>query len=259
MNLDKAKIRTLRVLEVVEHAPLLVSLYVERIFDAEPGQFVNVWLPGLDEKPFSISDLTATRMELSAKGIGTFSKKLVAVKPGEWIGIRGPFGNGFSLQDDGLLVGGGTGVAPLRFLAHRLSERGFTYRTAVGVRTRSDLFFATDYDAADVMSDDGSIGGKGLVTARVEQLLQEKRPRMLYVAGPEPMLLAVRALAERLDVPYELSLERYMKCGFGLCGQCSLDGAGHRVCTEGPIFGRGALEGVTELGLPHRIASGRRP
>jgi len=259
MSLDRAKMRTLRVLEVVRHGPQLGSFYLERTFDAEPGQFVNVWVPGLDEKPFSISDLTATRLELSVKAVGRLSTRLLEMRSGDWVGLRGPFGRGFSIQDDSLLVAGGSGLAPVRFLAHRLAERGFAFRLAIGVKTRADLFFSEEYEKHEPMSEDGSVGGTGLVTQRVAQWIGERRPRQICAAGPEPMMLAVRALADRAEVPYELSLERYMKCGFGLCGQCCLDGAGLRVCCEGPVFRREDLEGITELGQPHRMASGRRP
>jgi dihydroorotate dehydrogenase electron transfer subunit len=258
MNLVRAKVRTLQVLEVVTHAPLLASLYLEQTFEADPGQFVNVWIPGLDEKPFSISDLSGGRLELTVKGIGPFSRRMAGMKAGEWLGIRGPFGHGFSLQGEAILVAGGSGLAPIRFLAKRLAARSLPFRLAIGVRTASDLIFPADLGGAELMSDDGSLGGAGLVTVRLAQMLATRRPAIVYGAGPEPMLLAVRDLAERAGVPYELSLERYMKCGFGICGQCCLDGLGVRVCTEGPVLKREDLEGVTDLGKPHRTASGRR-
>lgn len=256
---DRAKMRTLKVLEVVAHAPGLKSLYFEKPFEAGPGQFVNLWIPGVDEKPFSVSDLTATRMEVSVKAYGAFSTRLMETKAGELLGVRGPFGQGFELEPDGLLVAGGIGLAPVRFLAKRLAAAGLAHRTVVGVRSTSDLIFPAEYAGADLMSEDGSVGGKGLVTARVEAMLAERRPKVVYGAGPEKMLLAVRDLADRFDVPYQLSMERYMKCGFGLCGQCCMDGEGLRVCCEGPVFDREDLARITELGKPHRAASGRRP
>lgn len=259
MDLARAKMRTLPVLEVVAHGPGLKSLYFEQTFDGAPGQFVNLWIPGVDEKPFSISDLAGGRMELSIKAYGPFSTKLMDAKPGDRLGIRGPFGHPFRLEPDGLLAAGGIGLAPLRFLARRLEAKGLSYRLAIGLRSKADLIFPAEYASASLASEDGSIGTKGLVTGRVEALIDERRPRLIYGAGPEPMLLAVQAIAERREVPYQLSFERYMKCGFGLCGQCALDGSGIRVCTEGPVLEREALEGVTDLGQPHRTASGRRP
>jgi dihydroorotate dehydrogenase electron transfer subunit len=258
MELDRARMRTLPVLEVLEHGPGLGSLYLEQPFDAEPGQFVNVWIPGVDEKPFSISDISSGRLELSVKAFGAFSQRLLAARTGDLLGVRGPFGRGFTLEDDSLLVAGGIGLAPVRFLAHRLEARGLTYQIVVGLRSRGDLVFAHDYESAELMSEDGSVGGKGLITSRLEELLTERRPRVICGSGPERMLLAVRALADRFEVPFQLSFERYMKCGFGLCGQCCLDGTGARICCEGPVFTREGLAGVTDLGQPHRTASGKR-
>ena len=258
MSLDKAKMRTAPILEVVEHAPALASLWTEQLFEVEPGQFVNVWIPGLDEKPFSVSDLSKGRMELTVKGIGPFSRRLASMKPGERLGLRGPFGHGFSLTDDSLLVAGGTGLAPIRFLARRLAARALAYRLAIGVRSKADLIFPAEWSDARLSSDDGTLGTRGLVTSVMEQLIAERRPKLVCAAGPEPMLVAVREIATRLGLSFELSFERYMKCGFGICGQCCLDGTGLRVCTEGPVLKRKDLEGVTDLGLPHRTASGRR-
>ncbi|HEY3446457.1 MAG TPA: dihydroorotate dehydrogenase electron transfer subunit [Myxococcales bacterium] len=257
---DRAKMRTQPVLEVVCHAPGLKSLYFEKPFEAEPGQFVNLWVPGVDEKPFSVSDLSGGRMEISVKAYGAFSTRLLEAKPGDFLGIRGPFGKGFELEADGLLVAGGIGLAPIRFLSKRLQAAGLEHRTVIGLRSRADLIFPDEYaSGADLMSEDGSVGGKGLVTGRLEAMLAERRPRVVYGAGPEKMLLAVRDLADRFQVPFQLSFERYMKCGFGLCGQCCLDGEGLRVCCEGPVFNREDLAKITELGKPHRTASGRRP
>jgi len=258
-NSDRAKMRTLRLLEVVQHAPGLKSLYFEQPFEAQPGQFVNLWIPGVDEKPFSVSNLAGGRMEISIKAYGAFSTRLIESKPGDWLGVRGPFGKGFRLEPDGLLVAGGIGLAPIRFLSKRLEAAGLAHRTVIGLRSKDDLIFPAEYAGAALMSEDGSVGGKGLVTVRVEELIAERRPSVVYGAGPEKMLLAVRDLADRFEVPYQLSFERYVKCGFGLCGQCCLDGEGLRVCCEGPVFTREELAKITELGKPHRTASGRRP
>ncbi|MBI5543251.1 MAG: hypothetical protein HY901_05145 [Deltaproteobacteria bacterium] len=128
------------------------------------------------------------------------------------------------------------------------------------MNSSADLIFPADYQGAALASEDGSVGRRGLVTSLLEEMLESgPRPRAVYGAGPERMLLAVQELVTRFEVPFQLSFERYMKCGFGLCGQCALDGSGVQVCTEGPVLERQDLEGVTDLGQPHRTASGRRP
>ncbi len=127
-----ARMRTFKVVRVVEHTPLLKSFYVEAPFAAEPGQFVNLWIPGVDEKPFSISDLAGGLLELSVKAVGSFTHRLMAVRVGDWLGIRGPLGRAFRLEDDSVLVGGGIGFAPLRFLARRLRDAGLRHRAVRG-------------------------------------------------------------------------------------------------------------------------------
>ena len=253
-----ARMHTYRVERVVEHGPALKSFYFRVPFVPLPGQFVNLWIPGVDEKPFSVSDVVDGQIELSVKAYGPFTQRLMQAQVGDFLGVRGPYGSSFSLEDDAFLVGGGIGLAPLRLLSRRLREKGLKHRMVIGLRSRSDLIFPDEFKGAEITSEDGSIGAKGLVTAALEPLLARERPRLFYIAGPERMLVAVMEQARRFGVEAQVSLERYMKCGVGLCGQCCLDGPGLRVCVEGPVFDAKRLEGVTDLGQPHRTASGRR-
>ena len=101
--------QTFRITDIVAHHDGLKSFYVERPFTIKPGQFVTVWLPGIDEKPFSVSDMTADHLEITVKAVGPFTKELMNRRKGEYIGLRGPFGKGFALKDNTLLVGGGIG------------------------------------------------------------------------------------------------------------------------------------------------------
>lgn len=254
--------QTFRITDIVAHHDGLKSFYVERPFRLEPGQFVTVWLPGIDEKPFSVSDMTANHLEITVKAVGPFTKELMNRRKGEYIGLRGPFGKGFSLKDDTLLVGGGIGMAPLRFLARALGESGKRFRLLFGVRTAADLPFQEYYRSlpgCTIVSEDGSIGNKGLVTQFMDPVIEEAQIRHISAAGPERMLMAVRDFSTSRHIPYELSFERYMKCGIGICGQCCMDGSGLRLCVDGPVLTARKLAPITEIGLPHRTASGRRP
>ena len=257
---DRAAMRTFQVSRVIKHGPGLASLYLQAPFDVAPGQFVNVWLPGIDEKPFSVSDRIGDEIELSVKAVGPFSTRLANAAVGDWVGVRGPYGHGFTLVADSVLVGGGIGIAPLRFLSRALAEEGLRHTLLFGVKSRGDLIFPADYvEATELWSDDGSIGARGLVTVGLKAFLERAAPRVIYGGGPEAMLLAVRELAQKHQIPIQLSFERYMKCGFGICGQCCLDGSGIRLCVDGPVLTEKELAEVTELGLPHRKASGARP
>lgn len=229
-------------------------------FDAVPGQFVNVWLPGADEKPFSLSDLHRGRLEITVCAVGPFTRRLLECRPGDRLGIRGPFGNGFSVRDHMLLVGGGMGLAPLHFLARRLQRAATPFNMLAGARTAGQIIFRDRFEVlgASFATDDGSAGHAGPVTELLPEALCRIPLAGVCACGPEAMLAAVRDICDSHATNYQLVLERYMKCGIGVCGSCCLDDSGLRVCVEGPVFGRSDLAGVTELGQPHRDAAGCR-
>lgn len=255
--------RTYPVLKVIHHSKNLKSFIFPRIFDAEPGQFILLWIPGLDEKPFAVSGLSDSHMEITIRDIGFFTHAMMNMGEGDMLGLRGPFGRGFSLCDQMILIGGGIGNAPVRFLAQRLAELGKSFRWIVGVKTAGDLIFrdwVQNMPQCTLISDDGSLGQKGLVTDILPDLVEHAPPACLAAAGPEPMLAAIFEFAESSQpiIPVQLSFERYMKCAIGICGQCCMDGSGLRICVEGPVLGREQLKEITEIGLPHRGPSGRR-
>ncbi|MFH1530770.1 MAG: dihydroorotate dehydrogenase electron transfer subunit [Pseudomonadota bacterium] len=251
---------TFPVQRVVTHAPDLKSVYLPREFDVAPGQFVLLWLPGIDEKPFSVSGVTDNFLEITIKSVGPFTRAMMDVEVGQRVGLRGPFGRGFRPVGPAVVVGGGCGVAPVRHLAQVMARTGVEFELVLGARTATDLMFRDEYHrgGAWLVTEDGSLGTRGLVTDRLRELLAQGHCEQVFAAGPEGMLLAVRDLAEEHLLDYQLSFERYMKCGIGICGHCCMDGTGIRMCTEGPILTRRDLAGVTDLGLPHRSATGAR-
>ena len=112
-----------------------------------------------------------------------------------------------------------------------------------------------------VSTDDGSKGHKGFVTQIVEEILINKlsnKQIILATCGPEMMEKAVLDLANKYDVECEISIERYMKCGFGICGQCTVDPIGIRMCVEGPVVNRETANQITEFGKYHRDKSGAK-
>ena len=256
-----------RVEEVLVHHETLKTFVMEAPFSIAPGQFVMLWLPGVEEKPFSPSLATQNwrsrpgRIELTVRAVGAFTHALMGVKPGQLLGLRGPFGRGFSLEPFSLLVGGGMGIAPLRYLAEALDSSGLPFHALLGARTGRDLLFTDWFSrrSASLFTDDGSAGTAGLVTQSLDAELSSGLFRNVCACGPEPMLLAVMKICETRSVPYQFGFERYMKCGIGICGQCCMDGSGIRLCKEGPVLTAHELAGITELGLPHRDASGARP
>jgi dihydroorotate dehydrogenase electron transfer subunit len=235
---------------------------------AEPGQFIMLWLPGVDEKPMSVA--CPVPLTVTVARVGPFSTALYQRKVGDQVGWRGPYGRGFSLslgQDrPALLVSGGYGVGPMYFLAMQAVERGIPTTVALGARTALDLPYVEQFRALEVdlilATDDGSLGYRGYVTDAISEFIAhnsvrpERSPFTIYACGPERMLVALHRLCRERDIPGQLCLERYMKCGFGICGQCSLDGL--LVCEDGPVFNVEQMDGLQDFGHTHRSATGRQ-
>jgi dihydroorotate dehydrogenase electron transfer subunit len=228
-----------------------VALVLEARMEASPGQFAMLWLPGLDEKPYSIAECDP--LSFAVANVGPFSAALHSLSPGDRLWYRGPFGRGFRPSAGrALLVGGGYGAAPLYFLARRLIDAGGGGAAAsrpeslpviaLGARTSGDLLFVRRFEElglrTHVVTEDGSAGTRGLVTGVVERLAREGGFERLYACGPEAMLEALCSLCASAGLPAELSHEGYMRCGVGLCGAC--ERSGRLVCMDGPVFDSGA-------------------
>jgi dihydroorotate dehydrogenase electron transfer subunit len=261
--------KTVRILEIVEETRA-VKTFILDVFvpDAEPGQFVMLWLPGVDEKPISIA--ASCPLTLTVARVGPFSIALHDCRVGDYLGWRGPFGQPFRIRSDKLaiLVGGGYGAAPLHFLATRALTDGMKTEdiiVALGARRQDHLTFVDRFQALGIppviATDDGSVGYKGYVTDAVCDLLNQASMShapspMVYGCGPEGMLVALYRCARDRGIEAQLSVERYMKCGFGVCGQCAMDGL--LVCLDGPVLTLDQLDGVQDFGHYHRSTTGRR-
>ncbi len=221
------------------------TVFVDRPFDVAPGQFLMVWIPGFDEKPFS----PAYTNGLTVKVFGPFSQRLFDLQLGEQIWLRGPYGVPFPLRKRMALIGGGVGIAPLRLLVEKIEDP----LILLGGRVEEDLLYRKEFEQfgeVRVATEDGSAGVRGLIT----DLLPVER-ESVAVCGPERMMAAVYAkLTQRREDTY-FSLERYFKCGMGLCGHCTC--SGYRVCVDGPVFDGATLATMPDFGKRRRLKSGR--
>jgi dihydroorotate dehydrogenase electron transfer subunit len=254
--------QTVRIREIHDETRTIRTFILDaEVPEAEPGQFVMLWLPGIDEKPMSIA--SPAPLTLTVARVGPFTTALHGRKVGDRVGWRGPYGRSFSLCTDrpALLVSGGCGVGPLYFLGAQAVARGIPTTVAVGARTALDLPYVEQFRALGVdlavATDDGSLGHRGYVTDLVDRLTDPPTdPPTIYACGPEQMLVATQRLCRERSLPGQFSLERYMKCGFGICGQCAIDG--YLVCQDGPVFDVDQLDGLRDFGRTHRSATGRR-
>lgn len=227
-----------RILSTLAESARVHTLVLDLHLAAEPGQFVMAWLPGVDEKPFSL--VQASPVMLSIARVGPFTTAALALGAGDRLWLRGPLGRAFTLPPAPasiLLVAGGYGVAPLHFLARRARAAGWAVSVVIGARTADDVVFSDRFAALGaevvVTTDDGSRGQPGLATEAADRLLTQKSYQAIYACGPEPMLDAVVRLARGHCLPAQLSYERYMRCAFGVCGSCTR--SGWLVCRDGPV------------------------
>ena len=221
---------------------------------AEPGQFVMVWIPGVDEIPISLSGITAEGLtSITVNEVGEASKALNQKRKGDIIGVRGPFGKGFiPTEGNVMIVGGGTGLGPMMPLAEKLVKTADKITVMSGVKCRDNLLFLeriatllAGIDSETVFTtEDGSYGFEGLVVEQVEKRLKNKHFDMVYTCGPEQMMYKTFLLAEQHNVPVQASLERIMRCGIGLCGSCAV--GEFRVCKDGPVFASEQLRSIKE-------------
>ncbi len=233
--------------------------------DILAGEFVMVWVPGLDEIPMSISFWEKPVAAITVKSIGDATKGLTNLEVGEWLGIRGPFGTHFSQSSEyALVVGGGIGIAPLRPLVTTLLKEQKKVVLLVGARTENELILY-DFETLKnpnftllVATDDGSRGHKGYATSVSQDLIEGDSFDMIYTCGPELMMVKLHEIAKAQGIEIEASLERYMKCGCGICGTCAIDPNGDLVCLDGPIFSGKQLDKLGDFGHSYRDSTGQK-
>ena len=223
-----------------------------------PGQFYMLWIPGVNQKPYSVSYYDGRLIGFTCKRRGCFSEKIFQLNPGDPLGLLGPLGQGFDLSHDNyLLVGGGIGAAPLLFSAIELQRMGKKVSLLFGAEGREwvdwiDPILARgipDYrEMIQYCTEDGSVGLKGMITDHLEEIIRQARPDYALLCGPELFTKKSIPILKKLEIDGQASIERMMKCGIGICGSCSVDHTGDRVCVEGPMFDFQYLQRMKEFG-----------
>jgi NAD(P)H-flavin reductase len=226
-------------------------------FPFAAGQFNMLYLFGVGEIPVSISGNPCKDGSLvhTVRSVGLVSKAMGGLKRGDVIGVRGPFGKGWPVEEacgnDVVIVAGGIGLAPLRSVLYRLiSERNKYGRVILlyGTRTPGDIPFQRELERwrgrldleVSVTVDKGSPawrGNVGVVTRMISKAPFDPSLTTAFVCGPEVMMRLTALELEIRGVPagsIYLSMERNMKCGIGLCGHCQL--GPHFICKDGPVF-----------------------
>ena len=223
-----------------------------------PGQFIEVTVFGVGEAPFSLSSFSLEEgiIEISVANVGEVTAALHSKKPGEFLGIRGPYGRGFPLEEvkgkeDILFIAGGIGLAPLRPLINQMlvAQANFGKITILyGAETPQSFCFREDLANWDNKENCQVVFG---VRKSLPQLMINGRETVALISGPPIMNEFAILELLRKGVGKEkifITLERRMECGIGKCGHCAVGKA--EVCREGPVFSYQELE---ELRLTDRI------
>jgi NAD(P)H-flavin reductase len=222
-----------------------------------PGQFSMLWIFGVGEVPVSISGDPGDNGHLvyTLRSVGQVTRAVVSRSPGAAIGVRGPFGTAWPLEEargkDVAVVAGGIGLAPLRGAVYQILSRRQEYGRLLilyGARSPHDVLFRKELAAWSryantqvlISVDYGGVswrGHVGVVTTllRYVRLLPERTVAM--ICGPEVMMRFVARELETCGMPPEnlyLSMERNMKCAVGFCGHCQW--GPHFICKDGPVF-----------------------
>ncbi|MBR4942957.1 MAG: dihydroorotate dehydrogenase electron transfer subunit [Clostridia bacterium] len=211
------------------------------------GQFGNISVGGthLLRRPIAICKAEGSKVTFCYQLKGEGTKKLKEMGAGTRLNVLLPLGNGFYVEENEkkvALVGGGVGVFPLISV---LREYGAAKEISayIGYRNQGAVCGVEEFEKATKfvgVTDDGSYGAKmNAVQAFEAELKAGNRPDVVLACGPTPMLRALKALAERENLPCYVSLEERMGCGIGACLVCvcdMTDGKRARVCKDGPVF-----------------------
>ncbi len=235
------------------------------------GQYNMLGFPGLGEAAISISSDPGVRTGLqhTVRTVGGVTRAMARMQPGDVVGIRGPFGNPWPMEEahgrDLLLIAGGTGIASLRAVLEEAFRRRADYGKITilyGARTPRDLLFTADFDRWSAQRDTALLltvdrpeggpwhGHVGVVATLFEAAGPSPESSFVLLCGPEVMMKLVVLDLQRRGFPDErifLSLERRMRCGVAQCGHCFL--GPKFVCQDGPIFRYTELQGLFGEGV----------
>ena len=248
------------VLEVIPETPTIKTV---RLRPKEPvpfktGQFIELTVPGIGEAPFTPSSKPSVRdvLEVTVMKVGRVTEGVHALSKGDTVGVRGPFGTGYPMEEfhgkEVLVVGGGCGFAPLRSLMYEFFEqseklnkllfrggcktpRDFLFREEIeGWGRRGDLDLVLAVDQKDGEEWDGKVG---VVTTILDDVDIDRRQGIAVVCGPPIMMkFTTQKLLSMGFTPgrIHLSMERNMSCGIGKCGHCRI--GSYYVCKDGPVL-----------------------
>ncbi|MBN2566645.1 FAD/NAD(P)-binding protein [Candidatus Woesearchaeota archaeon] len=228
-----------------------------------PGQFVQVSVPSVGEAPISVASYDPKILILLIRNLGNVTSHIFRKKAGDYLDLRGPYGHGYPMEglkgNDVVIVGGGTGFAPLRGIIEYIQAHRADYKTAwvyLGFRDPANVLFKRDIERwkeafhISVTVDKPDAGWKGdvgVVTNYFMECCMTNQDKVVFTCGPPIMIKFVIEALTKLgfhDDQVFVSLERHMKCGVGKCGHCMVHG--EYVCKDGPVFRYDRIKHITD-------------
>jgi len=263
------KVKEVTVTKVVNESPNIKNFVLKPRdeFKFSTGQFIELTLPGIGEAPFtpSSSPLDTKKFEVTVMLAGYMTSKLHQIKQGTRLGIRGPFGKGYPVEEfynkEVLIVGGGVGLAPLRSLLLTLIAQKKNFRKIIlcyGAKTPKDIIYKNQFEKwkkAGVKilrsvdkKDKTWRETEGVVTVLLDKIKIDKKNTVAIICGP-PVMMKFATL-KCLDLGIKdnsiyLSLERNMSCGLGKCGHCAM--GPFFVCKDGPVFKYSQIRTIPDI------------
>lgn len=260
-----SRFQILRIKKIIKENELTNTYVFDYPLGGKPGQFIMMWIPGVDEKPMSVAFDDGKEFWVTVCNVGHFSAALHTLKEGDKVGIRGPLGTHYEFKkgEHLALVAGGYGAAPMYFVASEAVKMGCKVEFLVGARSENLLLYTHKILGLGgvnlhIATNDGSAGFKGFVTELLEKVLDDVKVDKVFCCGPDVMMNAVGKVCDKFDVEGFMSMEKYMKCGIGVCGQCAVDDTGDLVCIKGPVMSWEYLRKLPEMGKYHRDAQGKK-
>jgi len=257
--------RAVTILKKTWESPDTVTFRVDWQVAHDPGQFVQISIPGIGESPISFCSWNPHYVEFNVRVVGNVTKAIARLEVGEKMLVRGPYGRGYPMHyfkgNNLLFIGGGCGVAPLKGIIEYVEHHRSDFKDVdlyFGYRSRDDILFkhlldhwrekfslhiTIDKDAGDFHYS----CPVGFVTDAVKNADISPVNKLVFICGPPIMTeKTVPLLLEKgfHDDQIWLSLERHMKCGVGKCGHCMV--YGKYVCKDGPVFRYDEIKGVGE-------------
>ena len=251
VNMKREHLAKLIRIEPINRDTSVLTLYCPDIAgSAKPGQFVQLSCGQFLKRPFGIASVHCEEglFSVGVRRVGKGTAELLASQPGDLFDVLGPLGNTFPIQTSKklLLVGGGTGIFPLRFAREYAMRKGIKNYTVTGYRCVADACFIDDDDPNCIVSTDiGDYGIKGNVVDVLRSLPPDHyEDATILTVGPDIMMKKVSEWAMEKNLPCFVSLERAMACGIGVCLVCTCkikaeneEGFEHkRCCADGPVF-----------------------